>query len=273
MSPTWVVGETSASNIASHEPQLMFDDSVQTSWIVQGAQPGAPQWVVLDLGADARLSKLKLYKDSVGGIEHGELQCGKSPAGPWRHVCNIATTNDQQWQQVVKAFTPQTSRYWRLSVSQLWPHSGESVEICELNFFGYMLPTPTYMHSASHKSAQAASATTSNGLLGTMESAWGGGPQAHNVAVYGILLLCVVGFALRYTVFASPRHNQEYSQVVEMEDNGSGANSDGIRSGVEHDDDTEDDVPAAHEEEQPLSQEGSGKNGSKVNPFASEYRT
>ena len=85
--------------------------------------------------------------------------------------------------------------------------------------------------------------------------------------------MCVVGFALRYTVFASPRHNQEYSQVVEMEDNGSGANSDGIRSGVEHDDDTEDDVPAAHEEEQPLSQEGSGKNGSKVNPFASEYRT
>ena len=117
--------------------------------------------------------------------------------------CNIVTTNDQQWQQVVKAFTPQTSRYWRLSVSQLWPHS-ESVEICELNFFGYMLPTPKYMHSASHKSAQAASATTSNGLLGTMESAWGGGPEAHNVAVYGFSL-CVVGIVLRYTVFASPR--------------------------------------------------------------------
>ena len=249
----------------------MFDGDAKTSWLVQAVERGDPQWVVLDLGTDASLSQLKLYKDSAGGVQKGALESGVGPAGPWHKVVDVSTSDGKTWQQVVKQFPPATSRYWRLSISKLWQDSGGSALLGELGFYGYKLPKPQYMLRATSVPASSVS-----GVLGAASATWSSTPRT---PVYGGLLLCAVGIVLRYTVFARTRRvgddGQEYSQVVELEGDSNMQHA-GERSRAEPDGDaTESDDggegTAGAGEEQPL--DGGRRKGTKENPFAADYRT
>lgn len=214
----WVVRASSASSSAAHPAASMLDDEISTFWLVRRASPAHHQWVVFDLGSDAHLSRVKLFKNSLGGIHHAQLQSAATVSGPWRRVAQLRTARHQQHQELVAKFAPTTSRFWRLDISELWPGDA-SVKLCELNFFGYLVATPAYMrgHGAHGLAKLAKLGDVEASAMDQTASTWSvssSGPAAY-VVLAGAAVLAALKLSAR---FAS--RDDGYSQVVAVGDGG-----------------------------------------------------
>jgi hypothetical protein len=213
----WVVQVSSASSSAAHPATSMLDDKIRTAWVVRGATPATHQWAVFDLGSDARLSKVKLYKDTKGGIRYAHLQRAAAARGPWQNVAALSTAQHQRWQQVEVKFAPTTSRFWRLDVSGLWQGT-VAADVCELHFFGYLVPTPSYLKGSHARHGKLSKlGAVRDDSMGKMASTWNG--SAGKSAVFAVVAVAAVLAALKLSDRFSSR-DDGYSQVVAVGEGG-----------------------------------------------------